>query len=323
MLKTFVVALGATAILGFAMPAFGAELGVHNEGACSSANHAGVDNVAKFSNWLGRKPDRVIDFIWFQNWSDFERSATLLTKCWRDAGYSNVTFSVPMLPKDGGATLQLGAKGAYDDHFRALAQTLVQNGYQNAILRIGWEFNIPGWPWSAYQDPKNYVKMWRRIVNVMRSVPGQNFKFDWCPALELIENGNGRVPPPKVYPGDKFVDYIGLDVYDKWFGPVNASFDERWNTWMTYKYGLAWQRDFAAAHGKQMSFPEWGTGTRPDGHGGGDDAAFVHRMADWIRQNNVVYSDYWDEHAKDYDANLSDGTQPKAGEAFRQEFGSR
>jgi hypothetical protein len=70
-----------------------------------------------------------------------------------------------------------------------------------------------------------------------------------------------------------------------------------------------------------MSFPEWGTGTRPDGHGGGDDPYFIQQMASWIASANVLYHDYWDYPASDYNAKLSDNHQPNAGAMFRQLFG--
>ncbi len=112
----------------------------------------------------------------------------------------------------------------------------------------------------------------------MRSVPGQHFEFDWCPTL-----GKASVAPDRAYPGDAYVDYVGADVYDNsWIADYRDPV-ARWNDFVTQPYGLQWQSDFATAHGKPMTFPEWGLSTRSDGHGGGDDPYFIQQMYDWIR----------------------------------------
>ena len=53
-------------------------------------------------------------------------------------------------------------------------------------------------------------------------------------------------------------------------------------------------RDFAAAHGKPMAFPEWGLLVRSDGHGGGDNPYFIQKMHDFFMDpaNNVVFHAY-------------------------------
>ena len=305
-------------------PALHKELGVHNRPAYSSNSLAGVKNLEKFSRWFGRRPDRVLDFTWIPSWKTMLHSTELLTKCWHDAGYSKLTFSVAMLPEQKDVSLAQGANGAYDDYFRKIATILVANGYGDAVIRLGHEFNIPVYPWAAAKDPKNFVLFWRRIVEVMRSVPGARFRFDWCPSLNFTYKWKGSISPDQVYPGDDDVDFIGMDVYNLWYGRSDATPEERWQKkFVTTPYGLQWQKEFAARHGKQISFPEWGTGTRPDGHGGGDDPAFINHMADWIARNDVAYHDYWDSHVSMDDCNLSDGGQPKAGTAFKEAFGGK
>ena len=64
------------------------------------------------------------------------------------------------------------------------------------------------------------------------------------------------MPADLAYPGDDVVDYIGLDVYDFKY---EGSPEERWETlYMKAPFGLEWHRDFAARHGKLMSYPGMG-----------------------------------------------------------------
>ncbi len=327
----FLRTLAAVIVLGLALPGASDSqpwfrqpaplLGVHDQAACASNHRKGIENTRQFAQWLGRRPDLVMDFAWWNSWSDILRSSSLLPSCWRSEGYRNLAFSVPLLPNDHVSTLEQGAAGAYDNYFLQIAQALIANGYGHAIIRLGWEFNLPNYPWAAAKNPQAWVAYFQRVVGVMRSAPGAEFRFDWNPAVDGAYARPGHIAPPLVYPGDQFVDIIGLDVYNQWWGDPSVPPEQRWEALAHQPYGLEWHRDFAAQHGKPMSFPEWGTGTRPDGHGGGDDDYFVTQMASWILANNVAYHDYWDEQAPDYNAQLSNGQFPRAGAAFRRTFG--
>jgi chitodextrinase len=238
---------------------------------------ANPDGVQAFGTWLGRQPTMALDYL--ESWSGVDDPA------WWVNGWANrykVVYSIQLVPASGGS-LQQGAAGAYNFHFANLGRRLVELGDADAILRLGWEFNGEWMPWNARGDPAAFAAYWRQIVNTMRSVPGQQFKFDWCPAFD-------RTVPDAAYPGDAYVDYIGLDVYDPapWYSQDPGT---RWNQMLaTPAGGLNWHRDFARAHGKPMSFPEWGLW-------GVDNPYFIERMHDWIRQNNVAYHAYFDVDA--------------------------
>ncbi|MDB5998314.1 MAG: hypothetical protein JWP52_13 [Rhizobacter sp.] len=287
-----------------------AQLGVYLGAECK-----GAALIKGYEEWLGRRPDRALEFLANETWQILENASTRSPNCWTPTGVA-MTFSVSMLPADRKSTLEAGADGAYDDHFKRIAENFVRTGQANAVVRLGWEFNYGWYPWSAKRNPDAWVQYWRRIVTAMRSVPGQNFKFDWCPAI-----GKGDIEPTRVYPGDAYVDIIGLDVYNQTWSSPTPSPEKLWDGFLGQQFGLNWHRDFAAAHGKPMSYPEWGTGTRPDGHGRGDDPFFIERMVQWIAANKVAYHNYWDYEAPDYNAKLSNGQYPRSGQAFKAAYG--
>jgi hypothetical protein len=284
-----------------------APLGIYGGAGCD-----GVKNFNSFSTWLGRRPPRALEFL---SWAALIQNSGWSMGCWSGAGVKDMTYSVPMLPEDGSATLAQGAAGQFDQAFRNLATTLVARGYPHAVIRIGWEFNGDWYSWAASKDPKSWIAYWRRIVGVMRSVPGAQFKFDWCP-------GTGWTPimAQDVYPGDDVVDIIGLDAYNQSWNPNATTPELRWHDQVNGRHGLKWHADFAAAHGKPISFPEWGTGTREDGKGGGDDPLYIEQMAEWIASHRVAYHNYWNFSHPHFDGKLSDGSQPKAGAAFLKKF---
>jgi len=236
-------------------------------------------------------------------------------KCWKGGGIKAITYSLPMLPENGSATLAEGAAGKFDHVFANFANTLVANGYPNAVIRIGWEFNGDWYAWAAGKDPQSWITYWRRIVTAMRAAPGSNFKFDWCPG-----NGWTAFRAEDAYPGDAYVDIIGLDEYNATWNANATTPALRWKEQVEQRHGLKWHADFAAAHGKPISFPEWGTGTRHDGHGSGDDPLFIEQMAEWIASHNVAYHNYWDYDHPHFSGRISDNGQPLAAAAFLKKF---
>ena len=67
-------------------------------------------------------------------------------------------------------------------------------------------------------------------------------------------------------PGSAYVDYIGTDVYDEYWG---SSFTPQasWSNAVTQTWGLNWLTTFAAAQGRPIAIPEWSVDYRSDGHG--------------------------------------------------------
>jgi hypothetical protein len=208
--------------------------------------------------------------------------------------------TLPMLPKDTSTTLQAGATGAYDAHFKLTAQHLVAAGMGNATIRIGHEFNQK-WPrWSAVSDPASYAAYFRHIVTAMRSVPGQSFRFTWCPAAAYA-----NWDPTPAYPGDAYVDVVSVDSYDSWWNHPSVTPAQRWSFIVngTKQGGLTFWSSFAAAHGKPFGFAEWGLVNKDaamaSGGGGGDDPYYIQQMHDWIAAHNVAFETYLESDAND------------------------
>ena len=153
----------------------------------------------------------------------------------------------------------------------------------------------------------------------MRSVKGaERLQFCWNPAL-----GWQQFPAEGAYPGDDYVDIVGLDVYDESWGqdtyplPEGATPEEaerrRDRAWNDVIYGgnmgiKSWS-DFAHKHGKLLAFPEWSISKREDGHGGLDNPKFVERMHEFIQNpaNNVYFSCHFDVQAGDGHHQMSPG----------------
>ena len=282
-------------------------------GAFLGADRRGVDRIEGFSSWLGVTVTVGRTYLPAGSWDDLEGPDWALDPwaAWRSERPGRVlAVNVPMVspnePPVGDAEaaslLRDGANGRYDAHFRKLAQRLVDRRANDTIVVLGWEMNGTTYSGRCAPDPDAWKRYWRRIVAVMRSVPGQRLRFDFSPV-----RGTQAIPWPNCYPGDDVVDIVGMDSYDQRPGHAFRDF-------VTQPYGLKAHADFAAAHRKPMSYPEWGL------YDYGDDLNYVCAMYSWVTTHDVAYqsiTDYCPHGVWSCAAN------PNSAGAYRQLFGGK
>jgi len=279
------------------------------------AGEANPFGVAAFGLETGTLPSYATDYLdKSDGWAGLDAATNI--KAWSPTRY-HLVIGVPILP--GVGTLAQGATGAYNQYFKVLGENLVADHEADAVLRLGWEFNGNWFRWSVATsaDAVNFVAFWRQIVTTMRAVPGAQFKFCWNP------NGPSPTPyrPDQAYPGDAYVDYVGTDVYDNFWGTPFTS-GASWVHQLNQQWGLDWLGAFAAEHNEPIAIPEWSDEYRSDGHGLGDDPDFIDEMADWFVTNQVAFANLFAfDSSATYRNNLLDGTFPKALAEFKVDFG--
>jgi hypothetical protein len=321
------------------------------------ANPSGIKTVAK---WLGGSSDvkYAMDFIDATSWQSIENPYQLGQ--WKGTPYTMI-WGVPMLPcgypsTSCGSTVNVSdynlvANGGADGYFKTLATNLVKAGFGTSYIRLGWEFNGTTMGWSVCNQQgsgptawmKDFVPAFQNIVTSMRSVAGANFQFIWNP-LDSSGAGCPGVHLENLYPGNKYVDVVALDVYDGLSQPVSNT--ARWSDLVNgvnggdytavtpdaingQKFqgnGLTWIAAFGKENGKEVALPEWGlAATSSDGGGGGgDDPYFVTQMTKWIKANATGPAIFWNYNdgtlELDVPGDTSDAT-PTATAAFKTAFG--
>jgi hypothetical protein len=280
-------------------PAFGAFLG---------SDASGIARMRELSRWLGGADLRVgHTYLPGNRWSDIEGALGFLDAWarWRDERADRMlVLNVPLQERNEAGVsdaevrqlLRRGAAGEFDHHFRALAERLVRLKVPDTVLVLGWEMNGVTYTHRCGPDPESWKRYWRRIVATMRAVPGQRFRFDFAPS-----RGRDAVPWTQCYPGDDAVDIIGMDSYDQ---PAGLSFDQQ----VTEPYGLQAHVDFARAHRKPISYPEWGLFRN------GDNPQYMGRMLAWMDAHHPLYNtltDYCPHGVWQCDAN------PKSSRVYR------
>lgn len=219
-----------------------------------------------------------------------------------------LVLSVPLgfSPASGGVTASsvranfaAVSSGRYDSNYRYVAHLLLEAGYPNAIIRVGWEFNGNWFPWSASYDPAGFKAAYRHVVGVFRSV-SPTFRYDLSASSGVPANWS------RYWPGSRYVDMVGLDVYDMGlrvpYDPLSGTWVSPAAAWGVSKSYLDAMESFALAKHEVVSLPEWGLstgGSQSSLSHGGDDPTFVQGVAKWIAAappagpGSVAFADYF------------------------------
>jgi Glycosyl hydrolase family 26 len=246
------------------------------------------------------------------NWTDWEQpwfanDPSQGYTAWVAADPSNrqLIVSYNLISQQGGSMADpltwetAGAAGAFNAHATALATNLVANGLGSSIIRMGLEANgnwnidsiggtAPGG--GTVQMRTLWAQTWQQEIAAMKAVPGANFLFCWCPNAVVA-----GVPFADYYPGDSFVDIIGIDAYDAFANGTQPAPSAATTTALFGQaYGLTDITNFAHSHSKPLGLGEWGTQLGGTSGGLGDDPFYVQGIAAWVAANNVAFHCYFD-----------------------------
>ena len=104
--------------------------------------------------------------------------------------------------------------GTYDTYIRTIANECKTFGYP-LYLRFGAEMNInqgaKGDAGSWASNSTDFIAAWRQIVNIFRAQGATNVKWVWNPNYN--ENAGALHHWTEYYPGDSYVDWVGIDMY--------------------------------------------------------------------------------------------------------------
>lgn len=199
-----------------------------------------------------------------------------------------LNVAVPLFPKDG--SMGAAARGDYDEQWQILGRMIAKR-YPTAYVRPGWEMNIHNWDWSANPDNVEQFKEAFRRASVALKKAGPKLRIVWN-----VNEGKGDSLPDATmaWPGDQYVDIVGMDAYD-WHPP----YDEKgWEEHRTKNQGWDFWGNFARQKGKKFAFPEWGV-IAGNENSGGDNPKFIDYAYTWMEQNAdiMAFETYFDEKA--------------------------
>jgi hypothetical protein len=280
-------------------PAPGAiRLGVHDssEGRLGAPAEGSV--LDEYAEMTGRTPEIVMDYsspteplltpIEISN-LEARHETPLVTWQFFKSGWSG--------PPMG---LQEIAEGRYDSSFTEAAELAKELPFE-VMIRPGHEMNGNWYPWAG--EPQAFVAAWRHIVDLFRQEGVDNVKWIWSP-----EVNHGNFPFDQYYPGDQYVDYVGLDGYN-W--GTNKGRGTHWET-LSEVFGPSY-RDITFLSSRPVILSEVGSGEE-----GGNKAQWIREgllhtvPVEFPRVAAVIWFDY--DKEEDWRVNSS----PASLSAFRE-----
>lgn len=162
--------------------------------------------VQQFAGWTGKKPNLLGTYVGWNTGLDTQA----VKNAW---SYGALYFQVW---EPYGVTIQQIASGASDDYIERFAASVRALNLPIA-LSFGHEMNGNWYPWGTQATTAaGFVAAWRHIHDLFAKVGATNVIWVWDP--------NDVYPVPDVklqplYPGDAYVDWIGVTGYWTENGP--------------------------------------------------------------------------------------------------------
>jgi Glycosyl hydrolase family 26 len=232
--------------------------------------------VESFEKWRGSAADVATLFTERSSWDGLVSPAWPVDE-W--AGWpGRLSIAEPLFP--AGGNLRACASGTYDKKWKRLGGFLTSRDRADSYIRLGWEFN-GDWFYWATQNVRDFKTCFSRVATAIKS---------GAPSVSIVWNPTGAEskvtdnPMKTAYPGDDYVDVIGVDWYDMF--QSRASTDEEWQQAVTRNgQGLFDYVAFTRQHGKKFAVPEWGVVSEPSTKGGGDNPYYVQKMHELFATN--------------------------------------
>ena len=180
--------------------------------------------IGDFQQLLGKKMAQV---MWFIDWT----SEFPLNEC-KNLIANNIIPHIVWQPwyynEPDKIKLDNIINGDYDNYIKKFAQD-VKKFAKPIFLRWGHEFNLPIYPWGIInnnKDPKKYITAYRHIHDIFKDIGANNVLWIWSPnnVSYPVEKWNDFI---MAYPGDNYVDWIGIDGY-------NFGTSQDWSSWTSF-----------------------------------------------------------------------------------------
>lgn len=170
--------------------------------------------VAQFRAAIGAKVNLA---GYYSGWGEGFQSA-FATTAWEHGAETVVDVD----PPHGQTAMGAVAAGRDDGYVRQLAEAIRAFGHP-VVLDFGHEMN-GNWSGFGYPSvrPATFVAAYRHVYNVFQQVGANDVTWVW--AVNVLQGG--ATSPGPYFPGNGYVDWIGIDGYD-WTGTL--TFQQRFD----------------------------------------------------------------------------------------------
>ena len=280
---------------------------------------ASIDDHASFASFRSRPLDTITCWCQHDTWSQvvgLKGGFVTAKKSGARVWLGRAAPQVARRQQEQGK-LEAGRQRLVRRVLHRVAKRLASSGTKNAIVRIGWESNGKSRPWFCGTDAGAFKATWQRIASILRRYnPG--VQTEWS----NIKKGAQPARLLDYYPGDQYVDIVGVNYYDGWPAlSTQSAWDSQYNA--SYKggpYGLGAWYQFARSRGKQLACSEWGINAGR--YGCIDNPLYIENMHNFFMRNSgIAYENYFNQ--KSYHQ-INPGTRnPKSSAKYKQLWADR
>jgi hypothetical protein len=279
-------------------------IGPRSQLSWHSGAHTGNElaSQAQFETFRGRPLDLSMYFVdRTQGWPGLVEptwpidSITVLR--------TRIVLSIPLYPQGAAFNNQACAAGDYNSEWEKLGPFLERRGRGDAIIRLGWGPNDSEHYWKADDDPAEWVACYQQVAGSIRRT-GETLGIAWDFDDSNFDNSTA-LDPYLAYPGDEYVDFIGLEAFDM-SPPVTT--EAEWDAKCNSPTGLCSAIAFARSRGKRVGISEWAI-VSCYGVPGGDNPFYVEKMFQTFEANaGVMGFEIYYQNGGEVCSMISDGT---------------
>jgi Glycosyl hydrolase family 26 len=257
------------------------EAAAHEPAVAVGAYVAGAEtdgaSVDDFSRAAEREPVLI---SYYRQWDSRAFENRTLDAVWSRGSVPFITWE-PHSYEGGEFPLRLIQSGRYDPYIRRSAEEARVWG-KPILVRFMHEMNGDWYPWGRSVGNNNaelLKEAWRHVVGIFREEGASNVEWVWTPNV----NTDGALPFADLYPGDRWVDWVGLDGY-------NGTEDQGWSSF-TEIFGDSYE-EITHLSRRPVIVAETGSG-----EAGGDKAQWITSLlGDELPQFARIRAFIWFNH---------------------------
>jgi len=257
-------------------------------GASLGSGEPTAQKISIFKQQSGRDLSMA---VWFLGWDQPFPVETCKT-LYDDGVIPHITWEPHFWYSDDKITLNDIISGKHDDYILSWAEGIREYGGP-LFIRLMHEFNGNWYDWGIANngnDPQRYIAAWRHVHDLLSENGAENVKYIWNVGHDSLPDEDWN-NPLLAYPGDDYVDWIGIDGYN-W-----GTFYE-WSSWKEFDEVFIPMYDLlvAAYPDKPIMIPE--TATLPNG---GDRAEWISQIPEHLNRFPNIKAIAWFDVVKEGD----------------------
>ena len=166
------------------------------------------DRIDAYGELVGRDPVIVSDY---KQWDSIPFEPKELDAIWSRGAVPMIAWE-PFSYSGKRFPLREIQRGKFDRYIRESARAAREWGHP-ILVRFAHEMNGDWYPWGRGVEGNNSYRfraVWQRIVRLFREQGATNVQWVWTPNV----NTGGELPFRDLYPGDRWVDWVGFDGFN-------------------------------------------------------------------------------------------------------------